>query len=263
MARRELSHRRILITGASRGVGQELALAFARKKTHLVLVARGAEALQSQEPELLEAGAASVHVQPGDVTLSERRTSLVEWVQQRWGALDILVNNAGVSAHGRFIEHNEATLRKIMELNFFAVTELTRQTLPLLAAAQDAVIVNVGSILGYRGTPHNSEYCASKFALRGWSEALRAELATAGVDVLLVSPGTIDSDFVDHLVVKTGSLPWPKQKGIAPNEAARQIIRAIERRKTEIYPNWRGRLLVTANRWLPSLVDRVMRRYGG
>ena len=91
---------------------------------------------------------------------------------------------------------------------------------------------------------------------------MRTELHGRGIDVLLVSPGTIDTEFFSHLLATSDALPWGKQKGISPAAAARQIVRAIELRRTEIYPNWRGRLLVAVNRWAPRLVDRVMNRFG-
>lgn len=262
MARRTLKNRRILLTGASRGVGRELALQLARRGAHLFVVARNGDALQALVMDLLAQGAASAEAVVGDVTDAEFRKSLVERIQSEWQALDILVNNAGVSAHGHFDDHDEAILRQIMEVNFYAPTELTRLALPLLTAGNDSLIVNIGSILGHRGMPYNSEYSASKFALRGWSEALRTELHGRGIDVLLVSPGTIDTEFFDHLLVRADSLPWGKQKGIPADAVARQIVRAIELRRNEIYPNWRGRLLVAVNRWAPRLVDRVMNRFG-
>ena len=262
MARRNLENRRILITGASRGVGRELAIQLAKLHARLMLVARHGETLQLLVAEVLSHGAASAEALVGDVTDQSFRLALIEQIRKSWQGLDVLVNNAGVSAHGHFDAHDSAILRQIMEVNFYAPTELTRLAMPLLASGDDAVIVNLGSILGHRGMPYNSEYSASKFALRGWSEALRTELSARGIDVLLVSPGTIDTDFFDHLLAKSDSLPWGKQKGISPSAAARQIVRAIELRRTEIYPNWRGRLLVAVNRWVPKLVDRVMNRFG-
>lgn len=261
MARRVLENSRILLTGASRGVGCELAKELARRHTRLLIVARSGEALQPLVKELLTLGARSAAAYVGDVTDAEFRGVVIDKIRCSWGALDVLINNAGVSAHGHFDAHDEAILRQIMEVNFYAPTELTRLSLPLLAEGEDALIVNIGSILGHRGMPYNSEYSASKFALRGWSEALRTELHGRGIDVLLVSPGTIDTEFFDHLLVSTSSAPWGKQKGIPPAAVARQIVRAMELRRSEIYPNWRGRLLVAVNRWVPKLVDRVMNRF--
>ena len=262
MGRRDLTGRRILLTGASSGVGRALALKLAPHHTHLLLVARSEQPLRSLAHELKELGAASAEPLAGDITDPVVRSRAITHVQKAWGGLDLLVNNAGISAHGRLVESNEATLRKILEVNFFAAVELTRSALPLLCESHDSVVLNVGSILGHRGIPYNNEYCASKFALCGWSEAVRPELRKLGVDLLLVSPGTIETHFFDHLVANSGTTPWAKQRGIPPEKVAEQIIRALQRRKQEIYPNWRGRLLVLANRFFPRLVDRVMKPYG-
>lgn len=262
MSQRSLHKCRVVITGASKGLGRALALELAPNSPRLLLVARSEEPLAELTSELAGRGVTEVETVAGDITVPRVRSRIVEQVSHRWGGLDVLVNNAGVSTHARFTEGDEATLRRIMELNFFAAAELTRQCVPLLRAGDDPLVVNVGSILGHRGAPFNSEYSASKFALRGWSEALRAELSRDSIGVLLVSPGTIDTEFFDHLVGSDQPMPWGKQKGISPEKAARQIVRAMRHRRHEIYPNWRGRLLVWLNRCCPGLVDRLMSRYG-
>jgi short-subunit dehydrogenase len=261
MSQRSLTERRVVITGASSGVGRALALELAPHKPRLILVARSEQPLAELVTELNSRGATAEAV-VGDVTDPTKRATIIDRVNDRWGGLDILVNNAGISTHSRFADSSEATMRQIMELNFFAAAELTRRCLPLLRQGDDPLVVNVDSVLGHRGAPHNSEYSASKFALRGWSEALRAELSRDAVGVLVVSPGTIDTEFFDHLVEPAQPLPWGKPKGISPEAAARQIVRAIRLRRREIYPNWRGRLLVWLNRLCPGLVDRLMNRYG-
>jgi len=225
-------------------------------------VARSQKPLKTLADELLKLGAASAQAFVADVADSQSREAIVGQIHDQWGSLDLLVNNAGISAHGRFASNTEQTLRQIMEVNFFAAAELTRLAIPLLRKGQEPRVVNVGSILGHRGIPHNSEYCASKFALRGWSEALRPELRRDGIALLLVSPGTTDTEFFDHLVSQEDQLPWGKSKGISPEQVARQIVRGIERNRREIFPNWRGRLLVIVNRICPWLVDRLLRRYG-
>jgi short-subunit dehydrogenase len=261
MSQRSLTERRVVITGASSGVGRALALELASYKPRLILVARSAQPLAELVTELNRRGATAEAV-VGDVTDPTKRAKIIDRINDSWGGLDILVNNAGISTHSRFADSSEATMRQIMELNFFAAAELTRRCLPMLREGDDPLVVNVDSVLGHRGAPHNSEYSASKFALRGWSEALRAELSRDAVGVLVVSPGTIDTEFFDHLVEPAQPLPWGKPKGIPPEAAARQIVRAIRLRRREIYPNWRGRLLVWLNRLCPGLVDRLMNRYG-
>jgi short-subunit dehydrogenase len=259
--RRRLEECRVLLTGASSGIGRELALALARRRARLLLGARRAERLQALAEEIRAGGGEALYV-PGDVAEPAVRAAAFEQAQRHWHGLDVLVNNAGVSAHGRFAASDEATLRRIMEVNFFAAVELVRAALPILSQGRDPAVVNIGSILGHRGVPHNAEYVASKFALRGWSEAVRPELAAVGVELLLVSPGTTDTEFFEHLVAKRGELPWRAQRGIAAAAVARQTIRALERRRRETFPNWRGRALVWANRLAPGVVDRWLMRYG-
>lgn len=261
MGRRSLNNRRILLTGASSGIGRALALRLAPFGTRLMLVARREAPLLELAEELESLGAASVVPIVGDVTDAALRESLVDRIRDDWGGLDLLINNAGISAHGRFEGSTADVMQQIMEVNFFAATKLLRATLPLLKLGEEALLVNVGSILGHRGLPYNSEYSASKFALRGWSEAIRPELARDGIDVLLVSPGTTDTEFFDHLIAKGEKLPWAQQQGIPADAVAAQTIRAIQRRRHEIYPNWRGRMLVLLNRFSPRLVDGLMSRY--
>jgi short-subunit dehydrogenase len=270
MARRDLAGSRVLLTGASSGIGRELARALARRGANLLITARREDALETLAAECAFSGEACEFV-PGDITNADLRATLASRADKLWGGLDVLVNNAGVSAHGRFAESDEATLRQVMEVNFFAVAELTRLSLPLLgrhplqagssptpAKAPAPAIVNIGSIIGHRGLPLNSEYSASKFALRGWSEALRAELASQGIDVLLVSPGTTETEFFEHLLAKREKLPWGNAVGIPAAVVAEQTVRALERGRREIFPNWRGRAMVVANRLFPGLVDRAV-----
>jgi short-subunit dehydrogenase len=262
MGQRSLHDRRVIITGASRGVGRALALELAPLGSRLLLTSRSEEPLRELVAEAAKLGAVSADIVVGDVTDPEVHSRLSAYVADQWGGLDTLVNNAGVSAHGRFAKASESTLRQIMEVNLFAPAELTRRLLPMLKAGRDPLVVNIGSVLGHRAVPFNSEYCASKFALRGWSESLRAELSRDRIEVLMVSPGSIDTEFFDHLLADQENTPWAGQKGIPPEAVARQVVRAMRRRQHEIYPNWRGRLLVGINRLCPRLVDWVLSRYG-
>lgn len=261
MPRRTLQDRRALITGASGGIGRALALELARRGAHLVLVARREEKLRELAAEIEHLGRRAI-IATGDITESAVRERALTAARDELGGLDLLVNNAGVSAHGRFLQAAPERLRAIMEVNFFAAVELTRAALPLLQEGRRPMVVNIGSILGHRGVPHNSEYCASKFALRGWSEAARAEFSKLGIDLLLVSPGTTDTEFFDHLIEKRGEIPWTQEKGVPVETVARAVAGAVERGRREIIPSRRGRLLVRLSRFFPRLLDRALARYG-
>lgn len=262
MSRRSLENARVLLTGASSGIGRELALALARRQARLLLVARREELLRETVEQCRLLGSDADYL-AGDVTDPADRDAAIYRLEDRWQGLDVLVNNAGASAHGLFADSDEHTMRGVMEVNFFAPVEFTRRALPLLLRGRNSAIVNIGSIIGHRGLPFNSEYAASKFALRGWSESLRAELIGDGIDVLMVSPGTTDTEFFDHLLAKRASLPWADRAGgIPPAAVAEQTVRALERGRREIYPNWRGHTLVLANRLFPGLIDRIMGNFG-
>lgn len=261
MARRTLHDKRALVTGASGGIGRAIALELARAGVDQVLLARRAERLTAVADEISGIGRRAITV-VGDVTEPAIREQSLAAARQRLGGLDILVNNAGISAHGRFADADPARLRPIMETNFFAPAELIRDALPLLRDGRQPIVVNISSVLGRRACPHKSEYCASKFALDGLSESLRAEFAPLGMDVLVVTTGPTDTEFFSHLVEEHGELPWKDAKPVSPERVARATVRAIERGRHEIVPSWRGWLLVTANRIAPRIVDRITARYG-
>jgi short-subunit dehydrogenase len=261
MAQRRLTDRRAIITGASSGIGRALAVELARHGADLVLLARREDRLAEVVEQVSQLGRRAIAV-VGDVTDPAVRRRVVETARNDLGGLDVLVNNAGIAAHGRFAEADPARLRPIMEVNYFAPVELIRECLPLLREGRQPIIVNIGSILGRRGCPHKSEYSASKFALHGFSEAVRPELANLGIDVLVVAAGPTETEHFEVLIENKGELPWGNPRRKPASAVAREIVRAIERGKHEIVTSWRGRFWVLLNRISPRLVDRIMNRFG-
>ena len=259
MARRSLQGSRVVITGASSGIGRELARALAREGAQLLLVARREERLRQLADELTGTGA-QVEIVAGDVTDPELRQTICQRTSSAFGGLDVLVNNAGVGALGRFDEAMPERLRQMMEVNFFALVEMTRVALPLLVGGRNPLVVNVSSILGHRGIPLMTEYSASKFAVQGFSEALRAELAARGIDVLVASPGTTETEFFTSQVESPGTAPWSGRRGVPADVVARRIVNAMRRGQHEVIPSFEGRILVWLNRLSPRLVDAIMRR---
>jgi short-subunit dehydrogenase len=258
---RTLTGARALVTGASGGLGREIALELGRQGAHVILVARREQKLREVADEIVQFGG-KAEIVGGDVTSPTIRRAAIDTAESAFGGLDILVNNAGVGAIGHFADADAERMRQVMEINFFAPVELTRTALPLLKAGRQPVVVNIGSILGHRATPRYSEYCASKFALRGWTETLRNELRPEGVDVLLVSPGPTRTEFWDHLIAQKGKVPWTREYAMTAQRVARKIVTAIgQGRRWDLVPGLRGKLFVLANRFFPRIVDRIMRRY--
>lgn len=260
MSKREIQGSRAIVTGASSGIGREIARELARNDAELVITARRKDRLR-QLADQIQADGGKVQLVAGDITDPAIRRQTIDTVQSCFGGLDVLVNNAGVGAMGLFEHADPPRARQIMEVNFFALVEMTRIALPLLKRGTNPILVNVGSVLGHRGVPHSSEYCASKFAVRGFSESIRAEFACHGIDVLMVSPGTTETEFFDHVIQRTGEPSLPEHAPVTAAKVARETVRAIRRGRHEIIPYGWGKLLCWLNRLSPGLVDRLMARY--
>ena len=176
MARRELNGKRIIITGASSGIGAGLTIEAAKRGALVLATARHAERLQQVAAEARKQGG-RVETVIGELTESADRQRIIQAVEQKFGGLDLLINNAGIGATGHFQYAGPERLRQIMEVNFFAVCELTRLAIPLLKNGNDPAILMINSVAGRRAIASRSEYSASKYALMGFTEALRAELS--------------------------------------------------------------------------------------
>jgi short-subunit dehydrogenase len=257
--RRQLKGLRVLITGASQGIGRALATAAARRGARLMLVARSAELLKQLADELSQ-NSVEVEALVGDVTGSPDRKRIVEAAVERFGGLDVLINNAGIGATGHFCDASEDRLRKIMEVNFFALTELTRLAIPVLRGGVTPMIVNISSIAGKRGIPARTEYSASKFAVQGFTEALRAELVRFDIDVLSVCPGLTATNFSQNMLENKAKAPMDHLRSMTPEKVAEATLRAIEKGKHEIVLTRAGKILVWLSRFFPRLVDRLSAR---
>ncbi len=261
MARRQLNDKRVVLTGASSGIGSALAAELSRRGARLLITARRADRLQAVANRLGSAEQ-EVLVVAGDLTDLATQAAIVQVVQQRWSGIDLLINNAGIGALGPFAMASSSRMRRVMEVNFMAPVELIRLCLPWLRLGNQPMIVNVSSVLGYRAMPNKSEYCASKFALCGFSSALRAELARESIDVLVVSPSTTQSEFFDRVIESPASTSR-KSFGLMPAERVAQLAcDAMERGRAEVVLSWGGKGLVWLNRWFPSLMDRFAEKFG-
>lgn len=252
-----------VVTGASSGIGRCLCIRLAESGCRVIAVARREQKLADLGHEICRVTGQNQQVCfaiPGDITEDTTRAKIESVVKQQGGQLDLLVNNAGIGGVGPFEDAQESRLRKIMEVNFFAPAELTRRLLPQLKSSPDAVICNIGSVLGHRAVPDKSEYCASKFAMHGWSDALRAELAGTSVALVLVSPSTTQSEFFDALVESDGGAKSKSYGSWPADRVAESIMTAIAKRRDEVILSVGGKLLVYADRICPSLMNWALRR---
>jgi short-subunit dehydrogenase len=257
--RRNLQGLRVLITGASQGIGRALAVLAARRGMRVLAAARSAELLAELAREVRSAGG-TIETVVADVTGADDRRRMAEAAVAHFGGLDVLVNNAGIGATGQFSDAAPDRLRKIMEVNFFGLTETTRVCLPLLQRGVTPAIVNISSIAGKRGIPSRSEYSASKFAVQGFSEALRAELARFDIDVLVVNPGLTQTNFSKNMIERNARLQLDHLRGMTSEQVAAATLSALARGKNEITLTLQGKLLVFFSRFLPRFVDYMIRR---
>ncbi|SDO97758.1 SDR family oxidoreductase [Pseudomonas jinjuensis] len=244
---------RAILTGASGGIGLELAGQLCEFGAQVLAVSRHGEPLadlQHRYPQNLRWLAADLRQPSG-------RQAVVQAARLMGGA-NLLINAAGVNRFAMLEQLDESELEDMLALNIGATLQLTRALLPLLREQPHALVVNVGSIFGSIGYPGYAAYCASKFALRGFSEALRRELADTPVDVLYVAPRTTRTAMNSEAAMALGTAL--KSAVDEPEDVAREVLTAIEKNLSELYLGWPEKLFVRINSLLPALVDRALRK---
>lgn len=254
MARRKLAGLRVLVTGASQGIGRALVVEAARRGMKVLAAARSQALLDELAAEVRKANGV-VETAAADVTKPEDRQAMVDAAVRHFGGLDILINNAGIGATGHFMDSDPEILRKIFETNFFGTTETTRLFLPLLKQGVTPAIVNISSVVGKRAWPARSYYSSSKFAVAGFSESIRAELAKDGIDVIVVSPGLTQTNFSKNMLEQKAKLQLDHLRGMSSEDVALAVLRAVERGSADVTLTFKGKLLVIVNRLIPWFID--------
>lgn len=231
-----LSGKTVWITGASSGIGEHLAYGFSSKGCHVILSARRAEQLQRVANQCSDASKSYIHAfDMGEVAnLDTAYSEALKFT----GQIDILVNNAGISQRASVSGDSVDLDRKIFEVNFFGNIRLARLVLPHMTERGSGNIVVISSIAGKVSTPFRSAYSASKHALHGWYDALRAEVSSRGVQVHMICPGYIKTNISINALNQQGEkhnvMDPGQDKGMDPTTCARRIIKAVESGKKEV-----------------------------
>lgn len=247
-----LEGRIALVTGAGSGIGRALAIELSRRGAFVFLAGRRREPLEAARQQLVQPEKCGIVV--ADVTRPEDRARIVEAVRAK-RRLDLLFNNAGAIAAASLAETDDARLERLLATNVAAPFALCRDLLPLLHAAQKPRIVNIGSMFGDIAFPQFSAYSATKFALRGLSNALRAELAPAGIGVTYAAPRAARTGALPEFEHLVGPLRLRLDE---PDEVARRIVAAVERGRRSVYPAGPERLFVLLSRLVPGVVERSL-----
>ena len=250
-----------VVTGGSEGIGLAIARALSKEGARLVLGARRKEQLETAAASL-RSGGRECRAVPCDVTNPQQLTRLMEAGLERWQRLDILVANAGVGLSGEFTELTRDDLRRVFEVNVHGVLNSIQAALPAMLEQGSGKIVIVSSVLGFRGVPGFSGYCATKAALNSLAESLAVELAPKGIEVLLAAPGLTETRFHEvRLGPKTNRDVRGKLRVQDAEDCGREIVAALRRKRRRVVLTFDGRLLVRLSRHLPRLTDWVLGRW--
>jgi NAD(P)-dependent dehydrogenase (short-subunit alcohol dehydrogenase family) len=250
-----LQDQRVLITGAGGGIGRALLRELAARGARLCALEHSPAAAETLLDEIKPLGI-DLLLAYGELTQDETREAALALVERTWGGLDLLVNLAGVLDFVRYQDQDPGLISRLIKVNVVAPMLLTRAVLPGMIAQGHGRIVNVGSMFGSIGFPLFAAYSASKFALRGFSQALRRELAGTGVGVTYVSPRAVKTPLnppVIHAMAERGLMHMD-----APGPVAQAIVRAIERDRREAYLGMPEGIFARINGVMPGLVDRAL-----
>ncbi|MGL4513355.1 MAG: SDR family NAD(P)-dependent oxidoreductase [Lacipirellulaceae bacterium] len=257
---RPLAGKTALVTGAARGIGRALAIELAGRGVRLALSDIEPQGLAATAREALRlSGEACEYVV--DSASSDELGGLASRVLDRWAGVDLLVNNAGVTYHGATHTMPAEEWRRLLAVNLHSHLELTRLLLPSLLARPEAHVLNVCSVLGLSGMPRVAAYTATKFAMVGFSESLRAEYGRIGLGVTALCPGFVDTGlFAAARPERHDGQPKkpPKWLCVSPERVARRALRAIERNEALAVLDPVGGWIHGAKRLLPTLFDAAL-----
>lgn len=257
----DMKNKVVWITGASSGIGEALAYKYGDAGARLIISARNAQKLNEVKAKCKYPD--NVEVLEMDVVKHDRMTHYAQHVLQQYGMIDILVNNAGISQRGK-VEDNDANVDKqIFDVNFFGATYLTKAVLPSMLERKSGNIVVISSIVGKVATPYRSAYAASKHALHGWFDALRAEIHDRNVHVNIICPGYIRTMVSVNALSPDGSkhdvMDDNQDQGMDPMRCADKILKAVDANKSETYIGGKETNYVLLKRFLPGTFEKAIR----
>ncbi|RJS19746.1 short chain dehydrogenase [Corallococcus sp. H22C18031201] len=258
--------KRVVITGASSGIGAELATQLAAKKARLTLAARNLERLQEVANACQKAGAAALAVR-ADVSREEDCRALMKQAVKFGGGLDLAILNAGISMYSRFEDIRDLSIfNTLMQTNFMGAVYCTRYALPALKESKGRLVV-VSSLGGKTGLPTRSAYAASKHALHGFFESLRGELHASGVRITLVCPGPVLTEVRQRALSSDGTAlghtSIDESGSMSAAECARRILEATRKGKREEIMTVAGKVGQYARLFVPGVIDRIVRKRVG
>ena len=248
----------VIVTGASSGIGRATALEFAKEGAKLALVARNEKRLREVRDKI--PGKAGYFI--CDVTDRKRVFETARKVEKKFGRIDVLVNNAGYGTVGKVADSPFSEFQSVMDTNYFGTVNFTQAVLPKMLKQKAGWIINISSVAGKIGTPENSAYAASKFAIRGFSESLRYEIESKNISVTIVNPAMTETDFFKDPKMRKRWAKMRRRYGtMRPEKVARLIVKAAYRKKREVTFSIGGKTLIFFNHAWPWLADKIVKSF--
>ena len=251
----------VAITGGTDGIGKALVDLFLQQGAKVATCGRNHDKLYQLQRLYINM---PLHVVSADVSKQGDCVTFINSVIETFGTIDILINNAGISMRAMFKDLDLATIRTLMDVNFWGSVYCTKLALPEILKNK-GTIVGISSVAGFRGLPGRTGYSASKFALNGWLEAIRTELMDDGVNVMWVCPGFTRSNIrkvaLNGQAKAQGESPMNEAELMSASECAEHILKAIEKRKRTLVLTFKGKQTVFFNKFFPALTDRLTRNF--
>lgn len=250
-----------VVTGGSDGIGKALVELLLSRGAKVATCGRSYDKLyqlKTHHPNN------DLFIQTADVSREDECKKFIDGVIKAYGRIDILINNAGISMRAEFAETDLATIKRVMDINFWGTVYCTKFALPEILKTK-GTIVGVSSIAGFRGLPGRSGYSASKAAVNSFLEVLRTELLESGVNVMWVCPGFTSSNIRNVALNKDaapqGETTMDEGSMMSAGECAGHILHAIEKRKRTLVLTFTGKRAIFMNRFFPSLADKLTRKF--
>jgi short-subunit dehydrogenase len=258
----QVKNKSVWITGASSGIGEACAIAFAKRGCTLILSARNEDKLQEVKEKC--SGANEIYILPLDVkdhkSLAPKTSDAIKMA----GHIDVFINNAGISQRCTISESTLSLDKEVMDVNFFGNVGLTREILPHMKKRKTGAIVVTSSVAGKLGPPLRCAYAASKHALHGWYDVLRAEVARDNIQVNVVCPGYIKTNISINALAGDGKthgvMDQGQAEGVSAEQCAEHFIKAVEKNKRESFIGGREVKFVTLRRFSPTLYFNMLQK---
>ena len=253
----------VWITGASSGIGEAMVHGFAKRGAKIVLSARREEELirVQQEANLMDE---NTLILPFDVENYQQAPEKVAAIMAKFGKIDVLMNNAGISNRGSVIDNSISVYTKIFDINVFSVIAITKAVLPVMIAQKSGFITATSSVAGKLGTPMRSAYAATKHALHGFFDAVRAEMFEHNIEVMLICPGYIKTNISVNAISsdggKYGKMDENQSKGMSTEECVEKIISGMNKHKQELYVGGKEILGIYLKRFFPRILSKMVRK---